>query len=74
MWSNPAGNEARLGFQSGADTTNAAIIGKIQYNFPVGDRIKLTVGTCSVFGLIDVLDDLVNPFVKEERREFLEGA
>lgn len=59
------GNEARLGFQSGADTTNIGVIGKIQYNFPVGDRIKLTVGTGAIFGFIDVLDDLVNPLLND---------
>ena len=60
------GNEARLSFQSAGDTTNAAFIGRLQYNFfPVGDKLKLTVATGSNIGFIDVIDDVVNPLASD---------
>lgn len=60
------GNEARLSFQSSGDTTNAAFLGKLQYNFfPFGDNLKLTVATGSNIGFIDVLDDVVNPLAND---------
>ncbi|MBM0745583.1 iron uptake porin (plasmid) [Phormidium sp. CLA17] len=57
-------NEARLGFQSGPDATNAGFL-RILYNFPVGDRVKLVVSAGPISGFIDVLDNLVNPLLND---------
>ena len=59
------GNEARLSFQSGGDTSNAAFLGLLKYAFPLGDRVKIYIGTGFNIGFIDVLDDIVNPLASD---------
>jgi Carbohydrate-selective porin, OprB family/S-layer homology domain len=59
------GNEARLSFQSGGDTSNDAFLSRLQYTFPINDSIEFTVGTGSNIGFIDVLDDIVNPLASD---------
>jgi hypothetical protein len=59
------GNEARLSFQSGSDTSNTFSLGRLQYTFPVNDRIKLSVANGFNVGFIDVIDDVVNPLASD---------
>ncbi|WP_404788745.1 iron uptake porin [Altericista sp. CCNU0014] len=59
------GNEARLSFQSGSDTTNTFSLGRLQYTFPVNNRVKLSVATGFNVGFIDVIDDVVNPLASD---------
>ncbi|MBW4472804.1 MAG: iron uptake porin [Stenomitos rutilans HA7619-LM2] len=59
------GNEARLSFQSGSDTSNAAFLSLLKYAFPIGDRVKIYVGTGFNIGFIDVIDDIVNPLAND---------
>ena len=60
-------NEARLSFQSGSDTTNAAFLGLLKYDFPLNDSVKLTAATGFNIGFIDVLDDIVNPLASDSQ-------
>ena len=61
------GNEARLSFQSGSDTSNAAFLSLLRYQFLVGDAVKIVIATSSNIGFIDVLDDIVNPLASDSQ-------
>ncbi|PSB56715.1 iron uptake porin [Chamaesiphon polymorphus] len=60
-------NETRLSFQSGSDTTNAAFLGLLKYDFPVSNSVKLTAATGFNIGFIDVLDNIVNPLASDSQ-------
>ncbi len=60
------GNEARLSFQSGSDTSNAAFLGLIRYQFMIGEAAKVVVATGSNIGFIDVLD-IVSPLASDSQ-------
>ncbi|KYC38205.1 hypothetical protein WA1_38335 [Scytonema hofmannii PCC 7110] len=53
------GNEARLSFQSGSNSTNDALLSKLHYSFPIGDTVNVLVAT----GFNTYFDDgdVVNP-------------
>lgn len=59
------GNEARLSFQSGSNTSNAAFLGLLKDAFPLGDRVKIYVDTGFNIGFTDVIDDVVNPLAND---------
>ncbi|MCC5663801.1 iron uptake porin [Nostoc sp. CHAB 5784] len=52
------GNEARLSFQSGSDT-NDVFLSKLEYRFPIGDKVSFLLGT----GFNTYFDDadVINP-------------
>ncbi|HIK07552.1 MAG TPA: carbohydrate porin [Trichormus sp. M33_DOE_039] len=53
------GNEARFSFQSGSDTNNNVFLSKLEYRFPVGEKVSVLVGT----GFNTYFDDadVINP-------------
>ncbi|WP_392476368.1 iron uptake porin [Nostoc sp. C110] len=53
------GNEARLSFQSGSDTNNNVFLSKLEYRFPIGDKVSFLLGT----GFNTYFDDadVINP-------------
>ncbi len=59
------GNEARLSFQSGSDTSNAGFLSLLKYSFPLNKSVKLTAATGFNIGFIDVLDDIINPLASD---------
>jgi len=61
------GNETRLSFQSGGDTSNAAFLGLIRYQFLIGNTAKIVVATGSNIGFIDVLDTIVSPLASDSQ-------
>ncbi len=56
---NAPGNEARLSFQSGSDTTNNVVLSKLQYRFPINEQLTITAAT----GFNTYFDDgdVINP-------------
>ncbi|MCC5598010.1 iron uptake porin [Nostoc favosum] len=53
------GNEARLSFLSGSDTNNNVFLSKLEYRFPIGDKVSFLLGT----GFNTYFDDadVINP-------------
>lgn len=53
------GNEARLSFQSGSDTSNNVLLSKLQYHFPVNEQLTILAAT----GFNTYFDDgdVINP-------------
>ncbi|WP_166482611.1 iron uptake porin [Scytonema sp. UIC 10036] len=59
------GNESRLSFQSGRDTTNDALLSKLQYRFPLNKQVTVLVAT----GFNTAFDDwdVVNPLKNDAK-------
>jgi hypothetical protein len=57
------GNESRLSFQSGSNTNNNVFLSKLEYRFPVGDKLSFLLGT----GFNTYFDDadVINPLQNE---------
>lgn len=53
------GNEARLSFASGSDTNNNVFLSKLEYRFPIGNKVSFLLGT----GFNTYFDDadVINP-------------
>ncbi|UKO97885.1 iron uptake porin [Nostoc sp. UHCC 0870] len=58
------GNETRLSFQSGSNTTNDVFLSKLEYYFPLGETIRVLVGTGSNTYLDDA--DVINPLLQSD--------
>ncbi|MGH1397579.1 MAG: iron uptake porin [Trichormus sp.] len=56
------GNEARLSFQSGSDTANDVVLSKLEYYFPLGEKLRVLVATGfnTYFDDADVINPLQN--------------
>ncbi|MBH8555382.1 carbohydrate porin [Nostocaceae cyanobacterium CENA357] len=56
---NAPGNEARVAFQSGSDTTNNVALSKLQYRFPLNEQVSILAAT----GFNTYFDDgdVINP-------------